>query len=107
MKIVLVRGLMAMCLLLQLSACSAQIKTLNGKTIATKDMEKFLLAAIDSLHIPSVSVAFINDGKIVYHTALGYADLEKHIKADDKTIYEAASISKIVFGYFIMRMVDR
>jgi CubicO group peptidase (beta-lactamase class C family) len=85
----------------------AQIKTLNGKTIAFADMDKFISRKIDSLNIPSASVAFINNGKIVYSKAYGLADVEHKIKADENTVYEAASISKIVFAYFIMRMVDK
>lgn len=85
----------------------SQIKTMNGKTIAFADMDKFIKKKMDSLNIPSVSVSFINNGKIVYHKAYGYANVANKVKANDQTIYEAASISKIVFGYFIMRMVDK
>ncbi|MEO1655972.1 MAG: serine hydrolase domain-containing protein, partial [Bacteroidota bacterium] len=53
-----------------------------------------------------MSYALINEGKIVYYRVLGYADKEKQIKADENTIWEAASISKSVFAYFVMKFVE-
>jgi len=109
MKCIFNKNRLILALLVMLFHIStAQIKTIDGKSvILKKDMDSFLQEQIQALHIPSLSIAFINNGKIVYHRALGYADLEKKEKADDHTVYEAASISKVVFGYFVMRMVDR
>jgi len=76
----------------------SQIKTVNGKTISAAELNAFIQHEIDSLHIPSVTFSVINHGKIVYHNTLGYSDLENHTKANDQTIYEAASMSKSVFA---------
>jgi CubicO group peptidase (beta-lactamase class C family) len=108
MKKIFFRVPIALCfLIIQTNISFSQIKTVNGKIIAAKDMDAFIQHQVDSLHIPSLTVAFINNGKIVYDKAYGYADLEKQVKADDNSIYEAASMSKSVLAYFIMRMVDR
>jgi CubicO group peptidase (beta-lactamase class C family) len=87
--------------------CSAQLKTLNGKDIARIDMENFLKQQMDSLGIPAISIAVINDGKIIYHRAIGKVSIGSTKQVDDNSIFEAASLSKPVFAYFVMRMVDK
>ncbi|MEO5888807.1 MAG: serine hydrolase [Ferruginibacter sp.] len=86
---------------------AGQIRMPSGKIIPKMYMDQMLQDAVDSFHIPGMSVAFINDGKIVYSKAFGYANLEKKIKADTNTLFEACSMSKPVFAYFVMKMVDK
>ena len=49
-------------------------------------------------HVPAASVALIRDGAIVEHIAIG---------ADPQTLFQAASISKVVTGVVILQLVDR
>src|ERR1700753_2884030 len=86
---------------------SAQLKTLNGKDIARTEMENFLKQQMDSLGIPAISIAVINDGKIIYRRAIGKVSIESAKQVDDNSIFEAASLSKPVFAYFVMQMVDK
>jgi len=88
-------------------AASAQIKTTGGKKISTVVMDQFLKEQMDSLQLPALSIAFINDGKIVYHRNLGVADMASSKKVDDQSLFEAASLSKPVFAYFVMKMVEK
>ncbi|WP_143306458.1 serine hydrolase domain-containing protein [Chitinophaga vietnamensis] len=86
---------------------TAQIKALNGKSIPDEAMDRFLKKAMDSFHIPGLSIAFINNSKIVYHRALGYADIASAKKTDDESLFEAASMSKTVFAFFILKMAEK
>src|SRR3954462_11921112 len=43
---------------------------------------------------PSVSVAIVQDNKLVYAKAFGQADMEAHREADANTRYAVGSISK-------------
>lgn len=61
---------------------------------------------MESLNMPALSIAIINDGKVVYHRVKGYANKEKKILADSNSIFEGASISKSVFGFFVMTFVE-
>jgi CubicO group peptidase (beta-lactamase class C family) len=94
-------------LLLISIASQAQITALNGKKISAAAMDHFLSIQMDSLHIPGLSIAIINKGKIVYHQNLGYANLEKKTKVDNNSLFEACSMSKTVFAYFVLQMVDK
>ena len=85
----------------------AQIKTVSGRQISKSTLDRFLMDQLDSLKLPALSIAFINDGKIVYHRVLGVADFVSSKKADDKSIFEAASLSKPVFAFLALKMVER
>ncbi|SDG47874.1 serine hydrolase domain-containing protein [Mucilaginibacter gossypii] len=70
-------------------------------------IDTFLQKQIDSLQLPGLSIAFISKGKIVYHRALGVTDIKTKTPIDEQSIFEAASLSKPVFTYWVMKLVDR
>jgi len=70
-------------------------------------MDRFLKEQLDSLALPALSIAIINDGKISYHRTLGVADLTTAKKVNDESIFEAASLSKPVFAYWVLKMAER
>ncbi len=83
-----------------------QIKNLKGFEISADSINKFLESRMDSLNIPGLSIALINDSNVVYHQTFGYANLEKELPVTDKTIFEGASMSKSVFAFFVMHFVE-
>ena len=62
---------------------------------------------MDSLHIPALSIAVINKGKIVYQRSTGVANIDSKTLVNDQSIFEAASLSKTLFAYFVLTMVDK
>jgi CubicO group peptidase (beta-lactamase class C family) len=108
-----------------LNPCNGQINTVSGEKIPTEVMDQFLKTQMDSLELPGLSIAIINDGKIVYHRALGVTNVNTkenadfcHIplsgpnantneQVDEYSIFEAGSLSKPLFAYFVMKMVDK
>ena len=62
---------------------------------------------MDSLALPGLSIVVINDNKIVYHKALGVANVDTKERINDNSIYEVASLSKPVFSYFVLKYVDQ
>jgi CubicO group peptidase (beta-lactamase class C family) len=84
----------------------AQIKTASH-TISITEMDYFLKRQMDSLTMPGLSIAIINNGKIIYHSALGVENTETKKPVTEKSIFEAASLSKPVFAWFVMKMVDK
>ncbi|WP_289644215.1 serine hydrolase domain-containing protein [Maribacter aestuarii] len=88
---------------------TGQSKTLTnliGKKISSDSLDIFLEGQMKVLDVPGVSVAIINDGRVVYHTVKGYADSETKKKVNEKTIFEGASLSKPLFAYFVMGFVE-
>ncbi|WP_165851830.1 serine hydrolase domain-containing protein [Chryseobacterium pennipullorum] len=99
-------SLILLCLLV-FSNSNAQIMSLSGKPISKESMDRFLQHQLDSLKLPGLSIAFINEGKIVYADEFGFSDIETQAKVKSNTIFEAASMSKTVFAYFVLKLVDK
>jgi CubicO group peptidase (beta-lactamase class C family) len=56
--------------------------------------------------VPGASVALIRDGKIVWSKAFGVADAETNEPVTNDSVFEAASLSKVVFAYGVLKLVD-
>ncbi|MCX2450174.1 serine hydrolase [Pedobacter sp. PLR] len=85
----------------------AQLQTLSGDQISTATLDKFIRKQMDSLGIPGLSFALIHNGKVVYHRALGVSNIETKEKVEENSIFEAASLSKTLFTYFVLKLVDQ
>ena len=86
---------------------SKKIKTLSGIEITVAEMDEYLNAQMDSLGIPGMSIAIINDAEIVYHRALGVTNVETKEKVTDETLFDAGSMTKTPFAFLVMKMVEK
>jgi CubicO group peptidase (beta-lactamase class C family) len=66
------------------------------------DLEQILKSGC----VPGLSFALIRDGKIVETQELGVRDTSTGAPIDSHTIFEAASLSKPVFAYAVLQLVD-
>jgi len=57
--------------------------------------------------VPGMSVAFFENGEIVWARAYGYADVEKKTPVTADTLFQAASISKPVAALAAMHLVEQ
>jgi len=57
--------------------------------------------------VPGMSVAVIRGGKIAWHNNFGVKNSKTAQPVDDNTIFEAASLSKPVFAYAVLRLVEQ
>jgi len=57
--------------------------------------------------VPGLSVALIKDSKIIWTRGFGYKNAETKEPVDDKTMFGAASLSKPVFAYAVLKMVEK
>ncbi len=98
------------CLIFIISSCEShdktKIKNLIGLEVSKDSIDAFIKSQMDTLNIPGLSIAVINDGKVVYHKTFGYANIKKKLPVTDKTIFEGASMSKSIFAFFIMKFVE-
>ena len=56
--------------------------------------------------VPGLSLAVVRDGQVVYRRGFGVRDAGTNTPVDDDTIFEAASLSKPVFAYAVLKLVD-
>jgi CubicO group peptidase (beta-lactamase class C family) len=80
---------------------------LTGEKNTYDKVDAFIEAYIDFYEIPGVSLAIIEDGKIAYHNNYGVQNTYTQEPIDDNTIFEAASITKPVFAFAVMRLVEK
>ena len=57
--------------------------------------------------IPGLSIAVVQDGRVVWTGAFGTVNDSAQTPLDTTTIFEAASLSKPVFAYTVLRLADR
>jgi len=85
----------------------SQIKTLNGVDLSTNKIDSFIKAQMDSLQLPGLSIAIIENQKIVYYRALGLKNTETKDSVDKNTLFEAASMTKPVFAYAVIKLANK
>ena len=56
--------------------------------------------------VPGLSLAVVRDGRVFYQGAFGVKDAATGVPIDGDTIFEAASLSKPVFAYAVLKLVD-
>lgn len=79
----------------------------SGKMIEKQAFDNFVEAQMNELAIPGLALAVIADGEVVYHAAKGVAHSEKQKLIDETSVFEAASLSKPVFAYFVLKLADQ
>jgi CubicO group peptidase (beta-lactamase class C family) len=61
---------------------------------------------IDDARVPGLSMAIVSDGQATALTALGVCNSLDRAPVDQQTIFDAASLSKPVFAYAVLQLVD-
>jgi CubicO group peptidase (beta-lactamase class C family) len=98
-------------LLLSIFACQIQadeLSEIDAKTQSQKLEE--LKLAIEKIrkdtNTPAVGIALVNKDGPYWVAGLGEADLEKHVKADENTMFRIGSVSKMFVGLSILKLVE-
>lgn len=84
---------------------TASVSGLAGDTITRDELDQLINEHIAKAGIAGISVAVINHGQLVYSHATGVADRETGQPVTGCTIFEGASITKPLFGHFVMTFV--
>ena len=103
--------MLAIAFCLGLTASNAQnaktIKQLNGRTVSTEALTARLNQLLDSAEVAGLQVLILNNRKPVWAKSFGFKDVERQMPLNDSTVMYAASLTKAVFGYLFMRLVDK
>jgi CubicO group peptidase (beta-lactamase class C family) len=71
------------------------------------DLEKLMPQLMGQFKIPGVSAAIIREGESIWHKGFGVKNSQHKEPVDPETIFEAASISKTVFAYAVMKLCEK
>ena len=70
------------------------LKTLDGGTVPVDELEAVIRQAMEKANVAGLSVAIINDGRIVYTHAFGYRDKAAGIPFDTEMVTSATSLQQ-------------
>jgi CubicO group peptidase (beta-lactamase class C family) len=68
-------------------------------------LEETVPALMQANHVPGLSMALIRDGKIYWVKSFGVKDGDAPVTRE--TTFEAASLSKVVFAYAVLKLADQ
>jgi CubicO group peptidase (beta-lactamase class C family) len=90
-------------LLLAVGALRAQTVT---PTLQPAKLDRFITQLMDSARIPGLSLVLIRGNNVVYSKAYGLTKVDSTQAVTPNTLFEAASLSKPVFAYAVMQLVE-
>lgn len=70
-------------------------------------VDDFIKKQMTFFEIPGASLAIIKNGKVVYSQVYGVSNVQSGAPVTGKSLFEAGSITKTVFAFVVMRLVER
>lgn len=97
--------LFVLCFALFSVSISAQ-KNRQSNDVVIEKLEKDIPNLMKAADVPGVSATLVRDGKIVWSKGFGFSNAETKQLVTNETIFEAASLSKVVFAYGVLKLVE-
>ena len=71
------------------------------------DLEKLIPSLMAEAIVPGLSIALVQNGRLLWRKGFGVKDSASQEPVDDDTVFEAASVSKTVFAYSVMKLCEK
>ncbi|HJY42540.1 MAG TPA: serine hydrolase domain-containing protein, partial [Steroidobacteraceae bacterium] len=91
--------------LVSVAACTSPRPAQHSPDTASLEREIPRLLRVSG--IPGLSMAVVQNGRVVWAGAFGTLNDSAQTPLNPGTIFEAASLSKPVFAYLVLRLADR
>ncbi len=82
------------------------IASLNVSAQAIDHLKKDIPTLLQKSDVPGLSIALIQKGKLVWNEGFGISNAKTKKPVTVQTVFEAASLSKPVFAYAILKLAD-
>ena len=105
-EMALLRRLIVGCGTLSLLGCSSALAHPHVTHVDVERVVRDFDRLRDSLHIPGMSIAIIEEGSVVWAGGLGFADRERGRRADEHTLYPIASLTKPIAATLALQLVE-
>lgn len=93
--------------LFNFSSSIAQNNNLTNIENSLSDLEQKIPSMMQQADVPSLSIAVIQNSEIIWNQGFGVTDNNSKNKVNENTIFEAGSLSKPVFAYAVLKLVDQ
>lgn len=85
----------------------AQSRRAAASDAAIAKLQSDIPDLLKQADVPGMSIAVIRGGKVFWHNNFGVKNLKSSQPVDDSTVFEAASLSKPVFAYAVLKLVEQ
>ena len=79
----------------------------NDDALLLADVEKLIPRLMREFAVPGLSAAIIRDGKMIWNKPYGVKSFATKEPVNNDTVFEAASVSKTVFAYAVMKLCEK
>lgn len=96
--------------ILPLVACTDRTRPGDPEAVSTTlilNLERTIPRLMEDAVVPGLSIAIIEDGKLSWNRGFGVKDNASKEPVDSNTVFSAASVSKTVFAYAVMKLCER
>jgi CubicO group peptidase (beta-lactamase class C family) len=73
---------------------------------AVAKLEQLIPQLMSEAEVPGLAIALIRDSKVIWTQNYGFANTETKVPVNNATVFEAASLTKPVFAYAVLKLVD-
>lgn len=70
-------------------------------------LEEVVARVLREGEVPGAAVAVVRGGRVAWHKGFGVKNARTKESVDDSTVFEAASLSKPVFAYAVLKLVEQ
>ncbi len=74
---------------------------------AVHALEQFIAREVADKHLPALSIALVDDQRIVWARGFGFADPAAKVPATADTVYRVGSVSKLFTDIAVMQLVEQ
>jgi CubicO group peptidase (beta-lactamase class C family) len=89
-----------------MKSCLAAASLLALVLPSTAEVDRLIPRLMSDGEVPGLSIVLIRDSRIAWHHAYGLANAETGEPLTDRTVFEAASLTKPVFAYAVLKLAD-
>ena len=87
-------------------AQNKSIKTIDGESLSVKKLNTAIEKAMKENNLPGLSIAIINKNQLAYYQVFGVVNSATKEPLRNQSMFEGASLSKPIFAYFVLKMVE-
>ena len=73
---------------------------------APRGVNAFVRRLMSEGEVPGLAIVVIHRGKVAWHQSYGFANAQTRAPLTDRTVFESASLTKPVFAYAVLKLVD-
>jgi len=89
-----------------MSGQSTTFMTLSGESVTLDTLSSHIEMGMEELNMAGLSFALIQNNQVRYSKNFGYQNWDNKMRITPNTLFEAASMSKPVFAWLVMKLVE-